>query len=209
MAYIYKIINDINNKIYVGKTNYTILDRWKQHKADCKKITKEKRPLYNAINKYGIEHFSIQEIEQCNEKEAAEREQYWISFYNSYKEGYNATYGGDGKTLLDYSKILQLYDNTKMSLIEIAKQCNCCVDSIRKIISANRENPNWEERKNFGKKSVLCIEEKLIFPSLTEAAQWLTQKKGISFTSGNSHISKVCKGLRKTCGGYHWEYVKN
>ena len=31
MPYIYKIINNINGKIYIGKTNFTIEKRWKEH----------------------------------------------------------------------------------------------------------------------------------------------------------------------------------
>jgi len=29
MAYIYKIVNDINNKIYIGKTLNSIKERWR------------------------------------------------------------------------------------------------------------------------------------------------------------------------------------
>ena len=48
MAYIYKITNDINDKIYIGKTNQTIKERWRQHCADSKdRILYEKRPLYS------------------------------------------------------------------------------------------------------------------------------------------------------------------
>ena len=60
MSYIYKITNDINNKVYVGKTNLTIEKRFREHCTDSKKFTIEKRPLYNAMNKYGIEHFHIE-----------------------------------------------------------------------------------------------------------------------------------------------------
>ena len=31
MGYIYKIINDINDKIYIGQTIRTIEERWKEH----------------------------------------------------------------------------------------------------------------------------------------------------------------------------------
>ena len=63
------------------------------------------RPLYNAFNKYGIEHFSIHLIEECDENILGEREKYWIKYYNSKENGYNATLGGDGSTLYDYDEI--------------------------------------------------------------------------------------------------------
>ena len=59
MSFIYAITNKINNKQYVGKTTDTIEYRWKRHLIDSRKRIYEKRPLYNAINKYGFENFTI------------------------------------------------------------------------------------------------------------------------------------------------------
>ena len=42
MAYIYQIKNKLNGKIYVGKTNNTIENRWKEHCQDFKKEKNEK-----------------------------------------------------------------------------------------------------------------------------------------------------------------------
>ena len=67
MAYIYKITNDINGKSYIGKTEKNnIQERWKDHLIDYKKRRTEKRPLYSAMNKYGIEHFHIEQIEETD-----------------------------------------------------------------------------------------------------------------------------------------------
>ena len=52
------------------------------------------------MNKYGIEHFHIELIEETDNPE--EREIYWIEKLGSFKNGYNATLGGDGKKYLDY-----------------------------------------------------------------------------------------------------------
>ena len=65
MAYIYQIKNKINDKIYIGKTLETIEKRWKEHCNDYLKDRTEKRPLYMAMKKYGIENFSIEIIEEC------------------------------------------------------------------------------------------------------------------------------------------------
>ena len=59
-----------------------------------------------------------------------------------------------------------------------------------------------ESKKKIGKgngKPVYCIELDKIFESTCEASREL----GIS----QSSISLVCRGKRKTAGGYHWEYV--
>lgn len=37
MALIYKITNDINDKIYIGKTNFSIEKRFKEHCRDAQK----------------------------------------------------------------------------------------------------------------------------------------------------------------------------
>ena len=76
MSYIYVITNNINGKQYVGKTNLTIDQRFKQHLRDSNKERCEKRPLYDAMNKYGIEHFSIEQLEECSVEEAPIKEIY-------------------------------------------------------------------------------------------------------------------------------------
>ena len=103
---IYIIRNDINDKVYIGKTTLPTIDaRFKEHCKDAFRERNEKRPLYSAMRKYGIEHFTISLIEECQVKDDCEREIYWIQQYNSYKNGYNATFGGDGKHYLDYEEI--------------------------------------------------------------------------------------------------------
>jgi hypothetical protein len=54
------------------------------------------------MNKYGIENFELALIENAEAELLDERERYWIEYYDTYKNGYNATLGGEGKTLYDY-----------------------------------------------------------------------------------------------------------
>ena len=63
LPYLYKITNKINGKVYIGKTSLTVEERYKEHLQDYKKDTKEKRPLYDAFNKYGIDNFFVTELE--------------------------------------------------------------------------------------------------------------------------------------------------
>lgn len=90
-GYIYKTTNLVNGKIYIG-----------QHKA---KVFEPNNYLgsgviFNkALEKYGIENFKQELLEECTSKEELNnREIYWISFYNSTDAdiGYNMTFGGDG-----------------------------------------------------------------------------------------------------------------
>ena len=121
MPYIYKIVNDINNKIYIGKTLNTIEHRFKEHCKDSKKSHNEKRPLYSAMNKYGVEHFHVELVEECDENILSDREKFWIENFGSFKNGYNATKGGDGTHYLDYDLIISTYKELK-SCIDVAKK---------------------------------------------------------------------------------------
>lgn len=129
MASIYVITNTINNKQYVGKTNFNVEKRFKEHLQDSFKNCSENRPLYKAIRKYGKENFSVEVLEECSIEESYEREIFWIKEKNTYLNGYNATIGGDGKTLYDYSQIAEKYMELK-NLQDIAKYFNCSVDTV-------------------------------------------------------------------------------
>ena len=129
MSYIYKIINNVNDKVYIGKTAFSIQKRFQEHCKDAFKRRNEKRPLYAAIRKYGINAFSIKLIEECDDNIAADREAYWIGVYKAYSTGYNATLGGDGKFLYNHTEIAErLKEHPYAS--DIAIEFNCCIDII-------------------------------------------------------------------------------
>ena len=112
MGYIYKITNKINGKCYIGKTERTVQIRWSEHSRPSR--LKLKLPLYRAFLKYGIENFSVQEIEECDNSILDEREIYWIDYFNTYRKGYNCTEGGEGgkKTYKeDIDDIIERYIN--------------------------------------------------------------------------------------------------
>ena len=132
MSYIYKITNDINKKIYVGKTAFSIDKRFKEHCQDAFRERNEQRPLYAAMRKYGIEHFHIELIEECLDDCVNEREQYWIGYFDGYTKGYNATIGGDGKFLYNHNQIMELLKECPYPK-EVAEKIGCCVDIVLDI----------------------------------------------------------------------------
>lgn len=104
MGYIYKITNQINNKMYIGKTTKSIEERWQEHQK--KALQHPNRYLYDAMNHYGIENFTIEQVEECDNAILDEREIYWIKYYNTYylaknSCGYNMTLGGEGGNTWD------------------------------------------------------------------------------------------------------------
>ena len=207
MAFIYVITNDINGKQYVGKTNDTIQNRFEIHIKDSKRKRHEKRPLYDAMNKYGVEHFSIEELEECSSEEAPEREAYWIDKLNTYHYGYNATRGGDGKQLYDYKQIVYKYLELQNQR-ETAIFFGCDTSTVRQ--ACKQENiPILECKKvnknKSGKAVAMCDIDtnKIIktFSSIREAAVFLGN---ITFSI---HIGRVANGKRKTAYGYKWKFI--
>lgn len=212
MAFIYKITNDINDKVYIGKTEFSIEKRFKEHCQDFQKRQEEKRPLYSAMKKYGIEHFHISLVEETDNPE--EREIYWIKKYNSYSHGYNATLGGDGRVQYDHKQIIKaLKENPYPS--EIAKQIGCSTDLICLIAKNNQipvKNKSQEDfKKKLAKKVFAYDKDKNLiqsFNSVSDAAKWcFSLGKCASLNSGvRSHIADCARGKRKSAYGYQWEY---
>jgi len=54
---VYKITNNIDNKIYIGSTSQTLLNRFKQHLYDATKNCTIK--LYIHMHELGFEHLNI------------------------------------------------------------------------------------------------------------------------------------------------------
>ena len=91
-GFIYITTNHINGKKYVGQKCYDKAGKWKTYLGSG-------IHLKRAINKYGIEKFSKEIIEECQtKKHLDEREKYWIEYYDAVKsdEFYNIASGGDG-----------------------------------------------------------------------------------------------------------------
>lgn len=96
MIGIYKFTNKINNKIYIGLSN-DIERRYREHINNAI-LGKDHVYLHEEIKKYGIDNFTFEVVEtfDINDRDLlAEREKYWISYYDSYYNGYNNTTGGD------------------------------------------------------------------------------------------------------------------
>lgn len=94
MYRVYKITNNINNKVYIGITCQTLNQRFRKHLTDKRK-GKRTRALYNAMNKYPDAGWAIHLIEDnILDTNIDEKEQYYIQLYDSFNNGYNCTKGG-------------------------------------------------------------------------------------------------------------------
>lgn len=212
MAYIYQITNDINGKIYIGKTEESIEKRWREHCKDYKKERCKNRPLYRAMNKYGIEHFHIEQIEETDN--ASEREIYWIEQKQSFKKGYNATKGGDGRRYLDYDLIYSTYE-VLQNATEVAKKLNISVDSVYTVIHQRGGiiKTAQEIIREKGSKAIKMFNKQneyiQSFSSLTEAAQFLKDNQYTNSTDLRGvavHIRQCANKQRKTAYNFIWEW---
>lgn len=79
-AGIYKIINRINQKIYIG-SSCDLYRRCRKHACDLKRNKHSNSHLQSSYNKHGRESFQFIIIELVNNQEMLlEREQYWIDY---------------------------------------------------------------------------------------------------------------------------------
>lgn len=96
MFTLYKITCSVSGKIYIGYTKLTANQRLHKHFSEARRNVNS-RHLCKAIRKYGEEAFTTETLfEVPTEQEAKELEKKLIVEYDSFKNGYNKTTGGDG-----------------------------------------------------------------------------------------------------------------
>lgn len=195
---IYSILNKVNGHRYIGQTQQDLSKRWGQHIQESK--TFNDRPLYRAINKYGVGMFIVRIIEEdIPIDKLSERECYWIDQFDTYKNGYNATTGGEqSKTIREdvRNKISLTKQGVTKSDLEIA--------NIRAALKERKHN--FKIRGN-GKHFRCKVKgtnpntgEIVEFNSLTDACNELHLKTG-----------NLSRGIKNgyLVGGYKWEKLEN
>lgn len=88
---VYKITNSVTGDFYIGSSR-DIKRRWNQHRKSSLWVKHPNIMLYQCMNKYGLDNFVIEIIEETDDLK--EREQYWIDMlkpiYNNRQAiGYN------------------------------------------------------------------------------------------------------------------------
>ena len=115
-GYIYIIKNYCNKKVYIGQTIQSIQERFRQHMKPSTIKKKGSYKIYNAIAKYGKENFYVELLEETTPDKLDEREIFYIEKFDSYKNGYNSTNGGDTKTICkvqDIDKLKEMFNDHK------------------------------------------------------------------------------------------------
>jgi group I intron endonuclease len=187
-GYIYKIINQINKKEYVGCTITTLKKRFEEHAWRCVK-TDSYTKFCNSIRKYGVENFGIELIEECDVDVIYNRERYYINLFETYDTGLNSTIGGEGCLGYKHSKEI------KEKISQILKDGRSHKGKTYEEIYGDRINHEKEIRRISVKKSWdnLSEDEK---KERTKKLQETTQRKskyGIELVSEIKN--KIKEGL--------------
>ena len=143
MIGIYKIEHLVNGKCYIGQS-INIEKRWMNHQITSNNPNDfgYNYPLYRAIRKYGLENFNWTILEECKIEELYDKVIYWIDYYNSFKNGYNQTMGGDNlpdgmkKAKLSEAQVKEIKEKLltqKYTLKQLSEEYNVHKDTIRDI----------------------------------------------------------------------------
>lgn len=221
---IYCIENTTNNKKYIGQS-VNIEGRWAKHKTALRQNSHDNDYLQKAWNKYGEDKFKFYILEKCDKNKLNEKEIYYINFYNTLNDqfGYNLKNGGQAGTITEYGKIKksnslkETYKNTDLKerrKNDALKQWSN-PDIRNKICGSNNgmygKHHSEETREKLrkiatgrisgkrDKRKIFCIDLNRYFECSAEASKIL----GIN----SSGILGVCRGERKTAGGYHWKFA--
>ena len=204
MGYIYKITNHINGKVYIGQTRNLIEYHWQHHLYKGRNPDKPDTnyPLYRAMRKYGLENFSILQVEEIDNELLDERECYWIQQENSLTpNGYNCDLGGKGVNKYNYDEILKyFFTEANENASETARKFNCSLQTILKIL----ETKNLEGQGKYQKIYQVSLKDGSIikeFNSLIEVRK--------SLDIGRTQLCNALSGRAKSAGGYAWCKVED
>lgn len=187
---IYKIVNIVTGKVYTGSA-LDIEDRWYKHENMLKHNKHHSIKLQRSYNKYGLENFIFEIIEECEKLLLIEREQYWIDSLNSYNNGYN-TCPKAGNSM---GRVVS--EETRKKLSKASKGRPVSEETKRKI---------REKRKLqiFSKETKEKISVKAKVKKLSEE----TKKKIGLKSKGKKHTEKAKKKMSEASRLY-WLNVKN
>ena len=184
---IYKVTNILNNKIYIGKTKFTLTRRKKEHYKEAFGARQSKQYFHRTLRKYGKLNFKWTILGYCNsEDQLNEAEIICIEFFKSNNRvyGYNMTAGGEGlsnpsketrKKLSEYRKTQTGWNHTeetkrKMSKAQIGEKNHRfgkkrTKEEIDKQIKTTKKNGSLKGEKNgmYGKGHLISEEKHGMF----------------------------------------------
>lgn len=186
---VYTITNKINGKMYVGSTEEVFRKRWQRHKSELKKGIHSNGHIQNSVNKYGLENFEFEILQECGPEFCLSFEQYWRNVLMTYDEnfGYDICYVAGKTTGYKHT------DESKSKMRGIPKS------------EEYKKNMSFIKRggKNPRARAVL---------QLTKEGKLIKEWEGLGVAAraldmNYQTISGCCRKERPTAGGFRWEYA--
>jgi group I intron endonuclease len=220
MGFIYKIVNKINGKIYVGQTRQNLEKRWRQHR----KIGSNCRYLKYAFEKYGINNFNFILICVCFDEDLNHYETQYMEKLNSMvPNGYNLKEGGNSgkhheetkkkisKTLKDRKDIVRTKSqlgkpHSEETKKKISDTLKIKTDLVRKFPSWLGKTHTEKTKKIISEKHKIKINQYDLNNNVVQSFNSISEASKIT-NIDRSTIGKCCKGMYKTAGNFKWQYL--
>ena len=151
------------------------------------------------FEKYGVETFKFEILEECASDELDKKE---TAYMNELQPEYNIRTEGHGISEEAREKLRKLHTGKKRptkkqrEAMTGRKHTPEHCEKIRQSHLGQGWKPSTYEKRC---RKIRCVETGEIFPSIKSAAE--------HYGLHDSNISVVLTGKKKTCGGYHWEYL--
>lgn len=205
---IYKITNLLNGKAYVGRTTQALKERMRKHYTTANVLIDQE------IAKYGKGNFVVEVLDTAKDiNELNNKEIYWIAKCGTMiPNGYNQCYGG--ATTKGYH-----HRNTSKAKMSQLKQG----------MYHGKDNPfygkhhsaeqvaKWKSERSCSDVYKANIRKATLASAIANRRQVVNITTGETFDSVRSAamryglketlISRVCRGKRKTTGGFEWAYI--
>lgn len=235
MINVYRIINKLNGKMYVGQTEKPIETRFREHL----KPSNQSRKIKEAISEYGSSNFDIELLEQCETRDMAwNREQYWIKELNTLSpNGYNLASGGNHPFLCEETRIrigvsqlgnkhtsgYKLTEERKRQISESSKRMweeEGRHEYMSSLQQGDKNHFYGKHHSNETKKLLSEYASKRIGTKSSHHKSVMCLETGIIYKTINdagiaigvknpTHIGSCCKGKLKSAYGYTWKFVEN
>jgi len=155
------------------------------------------------MRKYGKENFYAEELEKCDNEILDIREKYWIEYFDTYKQGYNETLGGEGMPLINYDERLKEYLNQNLSIRDISKITGISTNSISAYYNTifSKEEIKNKANKIIGSKNSTVIEQYDLNGNFIKEYSSLKSIPNIC----HRNISDVLNRRRRSAGGFLWK----
>lgn len=212
MGVIYKVVNTVNNKVYIGQTARRFSVRQSEHLRQAQNRHRSCAYFHAAILKYGAENFKWEVVFETEDLQALDvKEIELIALYEAYgPKGYNLCEGGSSNRGYEHSEEViekrrnfrhseeskeKMRQNNLGKIVSDATKEKLREANLGKTLSEETRAKISSSGKGKGTKRVVCLDTGEEFPSLTACA------KSIGVAVGT--LSGAIKNSQKTKGKYY------